>query len=458
MLTWLLHQGGTAPDTFNRLRPDFLIISPPKTGSSWLAANLRCHPQVFVPSIKEVKYFSSFMRWLDWSWYLHQFDPAGERLKGEASPSYALLPVERIRLVRRLLPDLKLIFLMREPIARAWSHAKHNYRFREATFAGCEHSFADVAEEQWRANVNDDWSLASGDYLGQLRRWLAVFPREQLFVGFYESITSDPEGLLRAVLAFLGADPRVDMSGFPLHERILAGLNGDLPVSLECHLQGLLHERTVQLAAFVRECFKLEPPPTWQKILTPGAQSPSPGSAFQRAFDDVYLTQVLRREETFPSARCQVLSGYRGYDIALHQGRLYALDTSLGGVRVGDLPEAELRSLMDARRCLVADSLVDIKEQVDRHVFETAQAGWQALATLQAELHSTRAELRTTREELRAARDELGRLEHGLAKAAHTLHWLETDCRWYAAAARVLRRAWQRLGRTSKDQRLMNHT
>ena len=121
-------------DELSALRPDFLIISPPKTGSTWLAANLRLHPQVFVPDIKEVKYFSSFHRWLDLGWYLDHFAPAEGRLKGEASPSYAILPVERIRLVRRLFPDVKLIFLMREPVGRAWSHARHNHRYREANF------------------------------------------------------------------------------------------------------------------------------------------------------------------------------------------------------------------------------------------------------------------------------------------------------------------------------------
>src|SRR6185295_5025435 len=99
--------------------PRFLIVSPPKTGSTWLADNLRRHPGVFVPTIKEVKYFSCFFEALDFDWYLGHFGEAGGRLKGEATPSYALLPVGRIRLLRRLFPGLKLVFLMREPIARA---------------------------------------------------------------------------------------------------------------------------------------------------------------------------------------------------------------------------------------------------------------------------------------------------------------------------------------------------
>jgi hypothetical protein len=166
------------------LRPDFLIISPPKIGSTWLAENLRCHPQVFVPAIKEVRYFSSYFKALDLGWYLGHFTPGADRLKGEASPSYALLPVEGIRLIRRLMPDVRLIFLMRDPVARAWSHAKHTYRFGEANFASCSLSLEAVPDDQWQENFRHEWCLAGGDYLGQLRRWLSVFPKEQVNVGF----------------------------------------------------------------------------------------------------------------------------------------------------------------------------------------------------------------------------------------------------------------------------------
>src|SRR5271166_5821623 len=112
-LTWWLQQIGVPFDRFRAQRPDFLIISPPKTGSTWLANNLRRHTQIFVPSIKEIRYFSSFFKSLDLSWYLDQLAPGSGQSKGEASPSYALLPVDRIRLIRWLVPDVKIVFLMR---------------------------------------------------------------------------------------------------------------------------------------------------------------------------------------------------------------------------------------------------------------------------------------------------------------------------------------------------------
>src|SRR5258708_40317216 len=112
--TGLLAQHGVVVhDKLASLRPGFLVISPPKTGSTWLADNLRRHPEVFLPGVKEIKDFSCFHKALDLGWYLNHFAPAAGRLKGEASPCYALLPVEKIQLVRRLMPDGKLIFLMR---------------------------------------------------------------------------------------------------------------------------------------------------------------------------------------------------------------------------------------------------------------------------------------------------------------------------------------------------------
>ena len=62
-----------------------------------------------------------------------------------------------------------------------------------------------------------------------LRRWSSLFPREQLYVGFYESIASRPQALLRDLFAYLGVNPDVDLSAFPVSQRVLPGLPGDLP-------------------------------------------------------------------------------------------------------------------------------------------------------------------------------------------------------------------------------------
>ena len=359
-----VHSAGDAA----RWRPDFLVISPPKTGSSWLATNLRCHPQVFVPCIKEIKYFSSLFRHFDLNWYLDHFHTAGSRRKGEASPSYALLPIKRIRLIRRLLPDVKLIFLMRDPVARAWSHAKHMFRFREANFAASTAAFEGITSDQWRENVLHQWSLANHDYLGQLRRWLSVFPREQFYLGFFESIADDPRALLREVFAFLGVDADVDFSHFPIFEKVLPGLTGPLPTELGRFLRRLLRDRTQELVSFLGHHFRLPPPPTWQPSLdarVPGREAGPPACFWE--LNDECLARLLEQERWSEVARL-VQENYNGYNIVLYRGRFYALLHARGVLHVPRMSEAELERHRLDGSCFVAPSLVEVKERVDRRV------------------------------------------------------------------------------------------
>jgi hypothetical protein len=438
-LAWLLSQLGIPWSRFAAHRPDYLIISPPKTGSTWLADNLRRHTEVFVPSIKEVKYFSSFFKALDLGWYLDQLAPGAGRVKGEASPSYALLSVERIRLIRRLVPDLKIVFLMRDPIGRAWSHARHCHLYREANFTSCERPFEAIGDREWMANFSHDWCLASGDYLGQLRRWLSVFPREQLHIGFYEDLARDPETLLRDVFALLGVRRDVDLSGFPVRERILVGPPGELTPSLRRGLHRLLHRRTVELAGFLREHLGLTPPPGWQEVLTPpdcaDEPLPEPAAPFARDFDDRYLSGVLELEEAFPTAWSPVLGAYRGYNLVWHRGQLWAVSVHVGNHQPRDISEADFRRYASEGRCFVAPTLAAVKDQVDQHIFERSEEQLRHVPTLRAGLDNAQWRLESLEADFREVANEL-------RKVQAELYWLWP---WFALVHRVLRPAWHRL-------------
>jgi hypothetical protein len=365
-LSWCFRQPVIPPHKLQALRPDFLVIAPPKTGSSWLAANLRCHPGIFVPAIKEIRYFSRYFNALDFSWYLDHFAPAQGRVKGEASPSYAILPVDRIRLLRRLLPDLKLIYLMREPIARAWSHAKHNFRHKEANFAQCTIDLEAVSEQQWSENFSHEWPLAGGDYLGQLRRWLTVFPREQVYVGFYESIRNAPEKLLRDILGFLGVDQDVNWSGFRLWEKVLPGLPGELTPILHRRLQEILADRTRRLDAFLSAQLGLQMPAEWQQSLAASQEfSATPIPVFDRDADDAYLTRILGIEESFPAGPRLVERSYRGYNLFFLGNRLFALSEAVCPGDLEGLDEASFQRLQESDRCYSANSLVELKAQLN---------------------------------------------------------------------------------------------
>jgi len=421
-LAWCLRQASVAARDFEMHRPDFLIISPPKTASTWLADNLRCHPEVFVPAGKELKYFSYYSQWLDLNWYLNQFRAAGDRVKGEASPSYAILPVETMRRIHCLMPDLKLIFLMREPIARSWSHAKHNFRFHEANFVADASDFEAVSESQWRENFVHEWPLSNGDYLEQLRRWMSVFPREHFYVDFYESVAHDPHKLLRNVFAFLGVTPDVDLSSFPLAEKIFSGLPGELSPSLRSCLQQLHGERTRELAAFLGKQFGLSLPSEWEANLAPAVNAPkklfqnltwdglqpvsvglesnlqpgfenapkeegqatsveTPAMAFPRDFEEQDLAAVLARGESYAPMPISIVDAYRGYKIVLHRGQFLVLGPEFNLSRLQAMGPAELAQFGDRGIAFVASSLVEAKEHADQLAWTEIHA---QLQTLQA--------------------------------------------------------------------------
>lgn len=393
--------------------PQFLVISPPKTGSTWLAENLRRHPQLFIPTIKEVKYFSSLYKWLDLGWYADHFAAAGERIAGEASPSYAILPVGQIRTIRRLLPDVKLIFLMRDPIARAWSHAKHTHRYREANFENSRTVLADVTESEWKASFCHEWTLTNGDYLGQLQRWSSVFPRQQMYIGFYESIETRPVEMLRDMFAFLGADPHVDLSTFPISERILQGPEGKLSPQLEETLRRLLYDRAAETIEFLREQFGLVPPNEWQRTLTPPSEpliDLLPG-AFRSETEHEQLRRVLSQEEQFHSAYRPIYNGYCGYNLIFYRGWLIAAPQETGAGSSRDASEAILPQLISEGACILAPTLTELKEQVMNRVIHGHE---QRIQATMADLQATRTEIGNLRTELQTARSELHDLHAAL--------------------------------------------
>jgi hypothetical protein len=387
--TWIARAACLDPSAAPFL-PNFLIISPPKTGSTWLAANLRCHPRIFIPAIKEVKYFSTYYRWLDVNWYARHFQPGGGRLKGEASPSYCMLPRRMIQVLHTLIPEMKLIFLMRDPVARAWSHARHNCLYREANFRGRMGNLDSVTDEKWRENFRHAWPLASGDYLGQLRRWLSIFARRQILVDFYERIQPDPVGLLSTIMEFIGVAPPVDWSAYPTRETILAGPPKAISDSLKDDLRLLLEERTLDLDAYLQHQFDLCIEDQWvetlgakdrltERVAHHGALlnggrlaaqvvdrallARSPSNFFAHEPDDACLETLLHEND---SASPRVMEeGFHGYQIVLHRGRFVAVTLALGEVNLDALDEVADRARGDI---LVADSLERAKEVVMHHV------------------------------------------------------------------------------------------
>jgi hypothetical protein len=201
--------------------PDFLVLGAQKAGTTALYEYLRRHPQITGPSWKEVSFFDRHWARGE-SWYRGNFPNLARtrgKLVGEASPSYVFHPLGPER-VKAVVPDARLVVLVRNPVDRALSHYNHEVAlgreplsFEEALDAEDErlHGEVERMEADPRYFSREWWShtyKARGRYAEQLERWLAVFPPEQLLVLPSEDLGDAPERAHAEVRAFLGAAPQ----------------------------------------------------------------------------------------------------------------------------------------------------------------------------------------------------------------------------------------------------------
>jgi hypothetical protein len=202
--------------------PNFLIIGAPKAGTTSLFYYLDAHPDIYLCPIKEVGFFWAYGADVK----LH--GPGKERLKhrlvadldtyqrlfsnvkaekavGEASVRYLNHP-RSPELIRQFIPDARLIVSLRQPAERAFSAFVHNLQ------DGVE-PCSDFAEAlaQERQGVRDGWTQArylhNGFYARSLKRYLALFDRDQIHISLFEDLKNDTPGLVRSLFAFLGVEP-----------------------------------------------------------------------------------------------------------------------------------------------------------------------------------------------------------------------------------------------------------
>lgn len=188
-----------APAPAGSRLPTFIVIGAMKSGTTSLFHYLQGHPEVFMSPLKEVDFFAAEANWdrgLDW--YRRQFDGAGPGVKaiGEASTSYSKFPEyegvpERIA---QVLPDVRLVYVVRDPIERIRSHYQHR------SLVGAERAPLEVAV------LEDPRYVDCSRYAFQIARYLEVFPRERLLVVSSEDLRSDRAATIRRIYGFLGVD------------------------------------------------------------------------------------------------------------------------------------------------------------------------------------------------------------------------------------------------------------
>jgi len=220
----------------------FLGIGAQKSGTSWLHALLCQHPSLRFPGVKEVHFWDQ-QRHLGLEWYRSLFAGDDGRLAGEITPAYAILPPATIAEVQAAFPAVRLLYLIRNPLERAWSSAK--------MAVGRAEMRIDEASDQWFIDhFRSAGSMARGDYETCLRNWLARYPAEQVLVLRYEAIAADPAGVANACCDHL-AVPRFDPLPATLRDRVFTGPPDRLRPSLWPVLADIYGPRIESLGRFL---------------------------------------------------------------------------------------------------------------------------------------------------------------------------------------------------------------
>jgi hypothetical protein len=209
--------------------PDFLCVGAQKGGTSWLYRQLDAHPDFWMPPVKELHYLNSLNRtrrfhpprcrdqrdasfldsmknlsalsYIDLENYGRLFEHKGSLVSGDISPAYSTVSDEVIQRVVNSFPNLKVIFLARDPVERAWSQLSMGVRL------GMISRFdATDADEVIRNLLNPGVLLRShpSKIVARWRRYV----RPDLFrIYFFDDLEKNPAELRRSILLFLGADP-----------------------------------------------------------------------------------------------------------------------------------------------------------------------------------------------------------------------------------------------------------
>lgn len=232
---------------------DFIGIGAQKGGTTWLYSNLSSLPDFFLPPMKELHYFDrnpkylstnklyegslrvrlrkikwlkgalstmlseirrgnfSNMKWFfRWyfsnfsdNWYLSLFDSSEVKLRGEITPSYSILQKEDIQKMHDLAPKAKIIFILRNPVDRAWSNYRYNTEGRKK-----ERGSTPIDAKKVIKFMNSKAQEVRSDYTSALNNYSDVFSHDQILICFYDAIRDNPLKLLENVVAFIGGDPQ----------------------------------------------------------------------------------------------------------------------------------------------------------------------------------------------------------------------------------------------------------
>jgi hypothetical protein len=213
----------------NGARPDFLCVGIHKGGTTWLYQQLDSHPDFWMPPLKELHYFDQLSRvqrpsssrcrderdlrflesinslsakpHIDLEHYARLFEAKGPLLSGDISPNYSTLSIEVIRKIVGYFPNLKVIFLARDPVERLWSHLSMEVRYHQIE------AFDVTDIDEVNRNVLRRGMLLRSYPSAVVVRWKRYVHPDRFRIYFFDDLERNPAELRCSILHFLGCDP-----------------------------------------------------------------------------------------------------------------------------------------------------------------------------------------------------------------------------------------------------------
>ncbi len=210
-------------------QPDFLCVGSQKGGTTWLYRQLEPHPDFWMPPLKELHYLNNLNRtkrfrpprcrderdvcflesmkslstqsYIDLESYGRLFEHKDSLLSGDISPAYSTLNDEIIERTITRFPNLKVLFLARDPVERAWSQLSMGVRL------GVISPFDATDIDQVLRNLLIPGVILCSHPSKIVARWKRYVRPELFRTYFFDDLEHNPAELRRSILLFLGADP-----------------------------------------------------------------------------------------------------------------------------------------------------------------------------------------------------------------------------------------------------------